>query len=62
MLVPNVSFGFLSGGAFLAIFENLKLTKRAIDALTPRAKPFIAFDADVKGFGCRVQPSGLKRS
>jgi hypothetical protein len=26
----------------------------------PRAKPFIAFDADVKGFGCRVQPSGLK--
>ena len=44
----------------MAIFENSRLTKRAIDALTPRAKPFIAFDSDVKGFGCRVQPSGLK--
>jgi integrase len=59
-LIPDVSFDFLFGGAFLAIFENSRLTKRAIDALTPRAKPFIAFDADMKGFGCRVQPSGLK--
>jgi hypothetical protein len=59
-LIPDVYFDFLFGGAFLAIFENSRLTKRAIDALTPRAKPFIAFDADTKGFGCRVQPSGLK--
>lgn len=44
----------------MAIFENHKLTKRAIDALAPRAKPFIAFDADVTGFGVRVMPSGLK--
>jgi integrase len=37
-----------------------RLTKRVIDALAPRAKPFIAFDADVTGFGVRVMPSGLK--
>ena len=44
----------------MAIFENSRLTKRAIDALEPRAKPFIAFDADVTGYGVRVMPSGLK--
>ena len=44
----------------MAIFENSRLTKRAIDALEPRAKTFIAFDADVAGYGVRVMPSGLK--
>ncbi len=44
----------------MAIFENSRLTKRAIDALEPRAKTFIVFDADVKGYGIRVEPSGLK--
>jgi integrase len=44
----------------VVIFESSRLTKRAIDALEPRAKPFIAFDADVAGFGVRVMPSGLK--
>jgi Arm DNA-binding domain len=37
-----------------------KITKRTVDALKPRAKPFIAFDDDVKGFGVRVFPSGVK--
>jgi integrase len=37
-----------------------KITKRTVDALKPRAKLYVAFDADVKGFGCRVMPSGLK--
>jgi hypothetical protein len=37
-----------------------RLTKRAIDALQPRAKPYVAFDGHVKGFGCRVMPSGVK--
>lgn len=37
-----------------------KLSKRAIDALRPASKSFIAFDAELKGFGVRVQPSGLK--
>lgn len=44
----------------MAIFDNSRLTKQAIDALEPRAKPFIAFDPDVRGFGVRVMPSGLK--
>jgi hypothetical protein len=35
-----------------------KITKRTVDALNPRAKPFISFDGDVKGFGLRVMPSG----
>jgi integrase len=38
----------------------VKLTKRAVDSLAVRAKPYIAFDADVKGFGVRIMPSGLK--
>ncbi len=37
-----------------------KLSKRSIDALSPAAKPYIVFDADLKGFGVRVYPSGLK--
>jgi integrase len=37
-----------------------KITKRTVDALKPRAKLYVAFDADVKGFGCRVMPSGVK--
>jgi hypothetical protein len=37
-----------------------KITKRTVDALKPGAKPFVAFDDDVKGFGLRVMPSGVK--
>jgi len=37
-----------------------KLVKRTVDALKPCAKPFIAFDDDVKGFGLRTMPSGTK--
>ncbi|MGH6801356.1 MAG: integrase arm-type DNA-binding domain-containing protein [Methylocella sp.] len=37
-----------------------KLTKRTGDTLRPGARPFIAFDDDVKGFGLRVMPSGGK--
>jgi hypothetical protein len=44
----------------VAIFDNSRLTKQAIDALEPHAKPFIAFDPGVSGFGVRVMPSGLK--
>jgi len=36
----------------------LKITKRAVDALAPQAKPFVAFDCDLAGFGVRVMPSG----
>ncbi|MCC3243797.1 site-specific integrase [Methylocystis sp. WRRC1] len=37
-----------------------RLTKRVVDALQPRAKPYIAYDADLTGFGLRVMPSGVK--
>jgi len=37
-----------------------KLTKRTVDALRPEVKPFICFDDDVKGFGLRLMPSGVK--
>jgi integrase len=37
-----------------------KLTKRTLDALEPRKKPFIVFDGGVPGFGVRVMPSGAR--
>jgi integrase len=37
-----------------------KLTKRTVDALAPRDRPYIAFDDEIKGFGVRVMPSGAK--
>jgi hypothetical protein len=40
--------------------EGIKLTKRTVDALPPRVKPYVAFDSEMKGFGCRVMPSGVK--
>jgi integrase len=38
----------------------LKLTKRTVDALTASDRPFIAFDADLAGFGVAIYPSGVK--
>jgi len=38
----------------------LKLTKRTADAVKPRAKPYVAFDTSLKGFGVRVLPTGAK--
>jgi Arm DNA-binding domain len=40
--------------------SSAKLTKRTVDALEPRNKPFIVFDADVKGFGLRIMQTGSK--
>ncbi|MGJ0512408.1 integrase arm-type DNA-binding domain-containing protein [Methylocystis sp.] len=37
-----------------------RLTKRVVDALPPRDKPYVAYDADLTGFGLRVMPSGVK--
>ena len=39
---------------------KLALTKRAVDALRPEAKPWIAWDDKLTGFGVRVHPSGAK--
>ena len=38
----------------------IHLTKRSIDALRPEAKDAIYFDDEVKGFGLRISPRGLK--
>ncbi|MGJ0535560.1 integrase arm-type DNA-binding domain-containing protein [Methylocystis sp.] len=37
-----------------------RLTKRVVDALQPRDKPYVAYDVDLTGFGLRVMPSGVK--
>ena len=39
---------------------RLSLTKRTVEALEPTATSWIAWDDKLTGFGCRVQPSGLK--
>ena len=39
---------------------KLTLTKRTVEALEPADKPWIAWDDKLTGFGCRVQPSGIK--
>ena len=36
------------------------LTKRTVEALEPAAKPWIAWDEKLAGFGVRVQPSGTR--
>jgi integrase len=37
-----------------------RITKRTVDSARPRDKPFIIFDAAVKGFGVRVMPTGAR--
>src|SRR5215203_1056293 len=37
-----------------------KLTKRTIDACAPSPKRYTVWDADLKGFGLRVAPTGVK--
>ena len=40
--------------------RKLTLNKRAVEALRPAEKPFIAWDDKLTGFGVRVQPSGVR--
>lgn len=37
-----------------------KLTKKIIDASASQSKDYIVWDSDIKGFGCRIYPSGIK--
>jgi hypothetical protein len=37
-----------------------RITKRIVDSVQPRNKPFIIFDAAIKGFGVRVMTTGAK--
>ena len=38
----------------------IKLTKRNVDALTPRQKQYVEYDTDLTGFGVAVYASGIK--
>lgn len=40
--------------------QQIKLTRRVVDAMVPAETRFTVFDTDVKGFGLRVHPSGKK--
>ena len=37
-----------------------RITRKAVDALTPRQREYMLWDRDIKGFGVRVHPSGRK--
>ena len=37
-----------------------RLSKKSVDALTARAREYMLWDHDIKGFGVRVHPSGRK--
>lgn len=40
--------------------HRLKITKRVVDALRPDVKRYHAWDAELKGFGLRIEPTGRK--
>jgi len=37
-----------------------KITKRAVESAAPASCRYEVWDADLKGFGLRVEPSGVK--
>src|SRR3546814_449708 len=39
---------------------NIPLTKRVVDASLPREKRYHLWDSELRGFGLRVEPSGIK--
>jgi integrase len=40
---------------------TIRISKRTVDALAPASKAFVSYDLDLKGFGVRVWPSGVKK-
>lgn len=40
--------------------RTMKLTKRTVDAALPETGRYMVWDQDLKGFGLRVEPSGVK--
>ncbi|WP_333605860.1 tyrosine-type recombinase/integrase [Novosphingobium sp.] len=39
---------------------NIPLTKRVVDASPPREKRYHLWDSELRGFGLRIEPSGIK--
>src|SRR5687767_5310340 len=37
-----------------------KLTKRSVESFQPQGKEIIIWDTEIKGFACRVHPSGKR--
>jgi hypothetical protein len=37
-----------------------KLSKRVVDALVAGPRPYITYDTELKGFGVKLTPSGMK--
>lgn len=44
----------------MRVVSSVKLEKKAVDAAVPKGAPYRLWDADLKGFGLRVMPSGVK--
>jgi integrase len=44
----------------LDMSKNVKLTKRAVDAIKPAEARFVVWDTEISGFGLRVNPTGRK--
>ena len=40
--------------------EAVKITKRMVDGAGPRVDRYVIWDTELKGFGLRVEPSGIK--
>jgi hypothetical protein len=57
---PAIAFWWRLGGDFTESFSMMKLTKRVVDALSPRQKQYVEYDTDLTGFGVAVYPSGIK--
>ena len=49
----------LSAGQGETDMPTVRLTKRAVDAIRPDGKRALWFDTDLKGFGLKVEPSGV---
>lgn len=44
----------------MAVPRRQRITKRVVDAASPGEERYTVWDADLKGFGLRVAPSGVK--
>jgi integrase len=52
--------GFTAQRVEAKAVTDLRITKRVIDRLTPRANEFTVWDSKMPGFGVRVRPTGAK--
>jgi hypothetical protein len=58
-LLPSNSLHWLAGGEMVAK-NNIRISKRSVDALSPGERPYKTFDDAIKGFG--VSPVARARA